>query len=97
VDDSGPRGSLDASALTSGLERFGGDPGERRAVARYARDLSDSGRYADDTGIDITADHVVAQLADAPDGSPAERWNWWLGSLEFAYGGYGEFRIRQFG
>jgi hypothetical protein len=97
VDDPSPQHRLDASALVSGLERFGGDPAERRAVARHARDLADSGRYGDDAGIELTADHVVAQLADAPDGSPADRWNWWLGALEFAYGGYGEFRIRRFG
>jgi hypothetical protein len=88
---------LDVVALRAGLETFGGDEAERRAVARHARDLFDSGRYTDDTGIDLTAERIVVQLADAPDGTPATRWNWWIGSLEFAYGGYAEFQIRQFG
>jgi hypothetical protein len=92
-----PTGGLDVPALASGLEPLGGDDTERRAVARHARDLADSGQYTDDTGIDLTAEHVVVQLADAPDGSPAERWNWWLGSLEFAHGGYAEFQIRPLG
>ncbi len=91
----GSTGAFDAEALTAGLEPFGGDDGERRTVARHARDLADSGRYTDDAGIELTPEHVVVQLADAPDGSPAERWNWWLGSLEVAYGGYAEFQIRR--
>ena len=86
---------LDAGALASGLETFGGTEAERRAVARHARDLADSGRYQKDTGIPFTAEHVVVQLADAPDGGPADRWNWWLGSLEIAYGGYAEFQVRR--
>jgi hypothetical protein len=24
----------------------------------------------------------------------ASRWNWWLGALEVAYGGYAEFQVR---
>lgn len=90
-----PTGGLDAETLIAGLEPFGGDESERRTVARTARDLDDSGRYAADAGIELTPEHVVVQLADAPDGGPAERWNWWLGSLEIAYGGYAEFQIRQ--
>lgn len=92
-----PKTDLDVDALVSGLEPFGGDEAERRAVARHARDLADSGRYADDAGIDLTAEHVAVQLADAPEGGPADRWNWWIGSLEFAYGGYAEFQLRRFG
>ncbi|MFT4884924.1 MAG: hypothetical protein ACI8U4_002442 [Natronomonas sp.] len=90
-----PVTGFDAEALAAGLETFGGDPEERRAVARHARDLADSGRYEDDTEVPLTPEHVVVQLADAPAGGPAERWNWWLGSLEFAYGGYAEFQLRR--
>jgi hypothetical protein len=96
VNDDQPK-EFDDRALAVGLEPFGGDEAERRAVARNARDLADSGRYVEDAGIELTPEHVVVQLADAPDGSPAERWNWWLGSLEVAYGGYAEFQIRQLG
>lgn len=92
-----PTGGFDADAVVAGLEPFGGDESERRTVARNARDLADSGRYVGDTGIELTPEHVVVQLADAPDGGPAERWNWWLGSLEIAYGGYAEFQVRRLG
>jgi hypothetical protein len=89
-------GEFDAEALAAGLETFGGDEPERRAVARHARDLADSGRYRADAGVDLTPEHVVVQLADAPEGSPADRWNWWIGSLEFGYGGYSEFQVRRY-
>jgi hypothetical protein len=95
--NSDPTGEFDTEALVAGLERFGGDESERRTVARYARDLADSGRYAADAGIECTPDHVLEQLADAPDGGPADRWNWWLGSLEVAYGGYAAFQVRRLG
>ena len=88
-------GRFDAAALAAGLEPFGGDEAERRAVARHARDLADSGRYAADAGVELTPEHVVVQLTDAPEGSPADRWNWWLGALEVAHGGYAEFRVRR--
>lgn len=88
---------FDADSLTAELERFGGDESERRAVARNARDLADTGRYLTDTGVELTAEHVVEQLSDAREGGPADRWNWWLGSLEFAYGDYAEFQIRRLG
>ncbi|QLD89800.1 hypothetical protein HWV07_12475 [Natronomonas salina] len=86
---------FDAEALAAGLETFGGTEDERRAVARHARDLADSGRYEADADVEFTPEHVVVQLADAPEGDPAERWNWWVGALEFAYGGYAEFQVRQ--
>jgi hypothetical protein len=38
---------------------------------------------------------VVEHLADASEGGPADRWNWWLGSLEVAYGDYREFQVRR--
>lgn len=93
----GTTSEFDVDALVTGLETFGGGVRERRAVARHARDLADSGQYGCDTDVELTAEHVVVELADAPEGGPADRWNWWLGSLEFAYGGYAEFQIRQFG
>jgi hypothetical protein len=88
-------GAFDAEALAAGLETFGGDEAERRAVARHARDLADSGRYRADAGVELTPEHVVSQLADAPESSPADRWNWWLGAVEVAHGGYAEFRVRR--
>lgn len=92
-----PIAEFDAEALVVGLEAYGGDEPERRAVARHARDLADSRRYTRDTGIELTPEHVSVQLADAPDERPAARWNWWIGSLEIAYGGYAEFEVRRFG
>lgn len=86
---------FDAEALVVGLETFGGSEAERRAVARHARDLADSGRYEADADVDLTPEHVVVELADAPEGGPSDRWNWWLGSLEAAYGGYAEFQVRR--
>ena len=94
---SGLNEDFDAEALAAGLETFGGDADERRVVAPHARDLSDSGRYEADADVEFTPEHVVVQLADAPEGGPTERWNWWIGVLEFAYGGYAEFRIRGLG
>jgi hypothetical protein len=87
--------SLDRQDLASALERFGGTAAERRVVARQARDLDDSGRPERDRGHPLTVADVVANLADAPDGGPAERWNWWLGALETAHGGYAEFQVRR--
>lgn len=91
---------MDADALRTRLERFGGSDAERRAVSRQARDLADDGRYERDAGRPLTVELVVAELADAPDDrgetgdGPADRWNWWLGSLELAYGGYAAFQVR---
>ena len=100
VDDSeGTAGgaTFDDAALLAGLETFGDDADARRVVARHARDLADSGRYAEDAGVELSPEHVVVQLADAPRGGPVERWNWWIGSLELAFGGYAEFRVRRLG
>ncbi|QSX00275.1 hypothetical protein [Haloterrigena alkaliphila] len=77
-------------------EEFGGTMGQSRVVVRQAVDLADSGRYEADAGTTLTNDVVLEHLADAPDGSPPERWNWWIGSLELAYGGYGQFGIRRY-
>jgi hypothetical protein len=76
-------------------DRYDAGEGERRAVVRAARDLADSGRLAADRGAALTAGTVVEEVADAPEGSLARRWNWWIGALELAYGGYETFRIRK--
>ncbi|RQG94432.1 hypothetical protein [Natrarchaeobius chitinivorans] len=77
-------------------EEFAGTDGESRVVVRQAVDLADSGAYADDVGVPLTTEVVLEELSDAPDGTPAERWNWWIGSLEIAYGEYDQFGIRQY-
>jgi hypothetical protein len=83
--------------LDAALEReFGGTPAERRVVVRQARDLADSGRFAADRGHPLSAETVVEELADAPDGTVPDRWNWWLGALEVAYGGYEPFQVRRY-
>ena len=88
--------SVDPAELADALEReFGGTESERRVVARQARDLADSGKPERDRGAPLTAESVVSNMADAPaDASIPERWNWWLGALEVAYGGYEPFQVR---
>ena len=74
---------------------FDGDDAEYRVVARQARDLADAGIVAEDRGAPLTVAEVVRNLDDAPEGSAvADRWNWWLGALDAAYGGYREFEVR---
>lgn len=77
-------------------ERFPAGEGERRAVVRQAGDLADAGNYERDVAAPLTADAIVRNLADAPDRALAARWNWWIGALEVAYGGYAEFQVRRF-
>jgi len=77
-------------------EEFGGSSSEARVVVRQAVDLADSGQYGADIGTTLTTDAVVDELDDAPDGTPADRWNWWIGSLEVAFGEYERFSIRQY-
>lgn len=75
-------------------ERFDAPDGARRVVVREARDLSDSGQYRKHAGIELTASAIVSHLEDAPDDmSLSEKWNWWVGSLEIAFGGYTEFLV----
>jgi hypothetical protein len=76
-------------------QAFGGSAGERRAVARAATDLAGSGRYARDKEGDLSPEAVLEALADAPEGGPADRWNWWMGALEVAHEGYAEFQVRR--
>lgn len=87
---------MDSRELTAALEReFGGTQTARRTVARQARDLADSGKIDADRGHELAVEDVVENLADAPEGHDlVERWNWWLGSLETAYGGYERFTVR---
>ena len=77
-------------------DEFGGTMGQSRVVVRQAVDLADSGQYEDDVGAPLTNEIVLEELADAPEGPPTDRWNWWIGSLELAYGGYGQFGIQRY-
>lgn len=73
---------------------FDATEGQRRAVVRAAGDLADSKRYQTDIGAELTPELVIHELQDAPDDHDlVERWNWWIGSLEIAYGGYEQFRV----
>jgi hypothetical protein len=75
-------------------EEFDDDTGARRVVARQARDLADSGQFETDMGRELTGSVVVENLTDAPEGLRLpEKWNWWMGALELAYGGYDRFRV----
>ncbi|WP_411964759.1 hypothetical protein [Haloferax sp. YSMS24] len=87
--------SFDEEAFCDALAEFGGTPGERRVVARQARDLADSGQAEADRDAALTVDEIIRNLRDAPEGGPATRWNWWLGALEAAYGSYREFQVRR--
>ena len=88
---------IDPGPLERRLRReFGGTTGESRVVVRQAVDLDGSGRYELDTGNFFDNDLVIQELAGAADGTPADRWNWWMGSLEVVYGGYAEFAIRRY-
>jgi DNA-binding PucR family transcriptional regulator len=88
--------AFDAEELAAALEEaFEGDSAEHRVVARQARDLADAGIAAADRGTPLTVEEIVRNLRDAPpESSVADRWNWWLGALEAAYGGYREFEVR---
>ncbi|QCW03168.1 hypothetical protein [Natrinema pallidum] len=77
-------------------EEFGGTTDQSRVVVRQAVDLADSGAYESDVGTALTNEIVLEELADAPEGTPPERWNWWIGSLELAYGGYNRFDIQRY-
>jgi hypothetical protein len=88
---------VDRQRLLERLDtEFDGSDRTVRAVARQAGDLADSGRLAADAGYELTTDIVLDNLADAPAAyGLVERWNWWVGSLELAYGdAYRRFRLR---
>ena len=87
---------MDHERLKTALERFEGSEETRHVVARQARDLADSGGIAEDFGYELGVEDVLSDLEDAPEGHTlAERWNWWIGSLETSHGGYHEFRVRR--
>ncbi|WP_136689866.1 hypothetical protein [Halorhabdus amylolytica] len=87
---------MDRSRLETRLvERFDADPAVAHVVARAAGDLVDSGSYPTDVDASLTVEVVIANLADAPDGTDlAGRWNWWMGALELSHGGYDRFCVR---
>lgn len=85
---------MDRERLDTALDLFDPTPGERRVVIRQAIDLDDSGRFEDDMDTELTAEVIVDNLQDAPDDRLADRWNWWIGSLTVAYGGYERFQVR---
>ncbi|SIR65089.1 hypothetical protein [Natronorubrum thiooxidans] len=88
---------IDPERLEARLrDEFDGTVGQARVVVRQAVDLADAGQYQADVGATLTTDVVIEELSDAPDGTPPERWNWWIGSLELAYGGYSQFGIRRY-
>lgn len=99
-DRRGPSGlemaRFEADDLVAALaDAFDGSKAEHRVVARQARDLADAGIVEDDRGEPLTIEEIVRNLEDAPDDSGvADRWNWWLGALDAAYGGYREFEVR---
>lgn len=77
-------------------QAFGGTAPERRVVSRAAGDLADSGRFHADKGVRLTPQRIIENLAEAPEDSGlVDRWNWWIGALELAHGGYGEFLVRE--
>ncbi|RQG92752.1 hypothetical protein EA462_00530 [Natrarchaeobius halalkaliphilus] len=77
-------------------EEFGGGSSESRVVVRQAVDLADSCLYVDDVGSPLTNDVVIEELSDAREGTPAARWNWWIGSLDVAFGHYHQFSVRRY-
>jgi len=87
---------VDTTRLKHTLNReFGGSEAELRVVTRQVQDLVDSGKTASDRGQELTVDELVGHLKDAPDSSDViERWNWWMGALDVAYGGYEGFSVR---
>ena len=88
---------MDRQRLATALGReFEGSTAVVRAVSRQACDLADLGSIQRDGGYELSAETVISHLQDAPEGyTLKERWNWWIGSLELAYGAaYRQFRIR---
>ncbi|GGL29094.1 hypothetical protein GCM10009037_11030 [Halarchaeum grantii] len=83
------------AAFRAAFEPFAGSDAEHDAVARMAADLAASGRYERDAGRALTPEGAAGHLCDAPDEGVASRWNWWVGSLDLAYGGYAEFVVRR--
>lgn len=87
---------MDPQRLEAALaEEFDADEEVRRVIARQARDLADIDKLDCDRGHALTVPDVLRNLSEAPDdASAAERWNWWMGALDTAYGGYDYFTVR---
>jgi len=86
---------VDRQELDEKLSAAFGDEATASVVARQAGDLADSGRFDADFDGELTPEIVVQNLRDAPEEyTLAERWNWWLGALDFSHGGYARFSVR---
>ena len=87
---------MDASRLNDALhDAFDSSAADRRVVVRQATDLDAAGNAEADRGVALSVDDIVTQLQDAPEDSDlADRWNWWMGSLDIAYGGYWQFTVQ---
>lgn len=88
---------MDRDRLAAALEtRFHGTDRSYSVVSRQARDLDNAGYLETDLGVELTAETVVSNLADAPaEFSVAERWNWWMGALDLSHGEYRRFQVRE--
>ncbi|TQQ81592.1 hypothetical protein [Halonotius roseus] len=87
---------MDATQLNDALrEAFDSSAADRRVVVRQATDLAAVGKPESDRGVPLSVDDIVDNLRDAPDGADlVDRWNWWLGALDLAYGGYQQFTVQ---
>lgn len=87
---------MDATRLDDALrETFDSAAADRRVVVRQATDLAAAGKAEADRGVALSIAGIVDNLQDAPDGADlVDRWNWWLGALELAYGGYQQFTVQ---
>lgn len=87
---------MDASRLNDALrEAFDSSAADSRVVVRQATDLDAAGNAEADRGVALSVDDIVTQLQDAPaDSDLVDRWNWWMGSLDVAYGGYWQFTVQ---
>lgn len=89
---------MNRDLLAARLERsFESTEGERRVVVRQAGDLHDSGRFREVRGSELGIDDVVSNLREAPDDlGLVEKWNWWMGALDLAHGGFDAFVVRRY-
>lgn len=87
---------MDATCLNDTLEAtFDSSAADRRVVVRQASDLAAIGKAEADRGVALAVDDIVTHLQDAPaDADLVDRWNWWLGALDLAYGGYQQFTVQ---
>ena len=87
---------MDATHLDDALrEAFDSAAADRRVVIRQATDLAAIGKAEADRGVALSVDDIIDNLQDAHDGTDlVDRWNWWLGALDLAYGGYQQFTVQ---